>query len=199
VLRIAATCAMMVIDNDPFTDLPGDTGTRLAALDQFNSVIAISTYSKLLSASFRVGYMICAPTIAREMAELKLVTTINSSRFSELIITELIRSRRYPRHLIQLAARIDETRAAYLARTRSLGLAPFAEQEFGYYSFLQLPAHVDERKLARDAADAGIFLASGRLFYCGEDPPCPAIRINVARVGDARFYRFLERAIGAIG
>lgn len=195
VLRIAATCSMMVIDNDPFTDLPGDTGTRLAALDQFNSVIAISTYSKLLSASFRVGYMICAPGIAREMAELKLVTTINSSRFSELIITELIRSRRYLRHLGQLAGRIDEARAAYFARVRAMGLAPVAEQEFGYYSFLRLPAHVDERALARDAAEAGIFLAPGRLFYCSDAAPCPAIRINVARAGDARFYRFLARAI----
>ncbi len=69
-LRIAATSRMMVIDNDPLADLPGETGARLAALDQFNSVIAISTNSKLLSASFRASYMICKPGIALEMAEL---------------------------------------------------------------------------------------------------------------------------------
>jgi DNA-binding transcriptional MocR family regulator len=195
VLRVAAICAMIVIDNDPFTDLPGNTGTRLAALDQFNSVITISTYSKLLSASFRVGYMTCAPGIAREMAELKLVTTINSSRFSELIITELIRSRRYLRHLDQLACRIDEARAAYLLRVQAMGLTPAAQQEFGYYSFLRLPDRVDERALARSAAEAGIFLAPGRLFYCGDAAPFPAMRVNVARAGDARFYRFLARAI----
>jgi DNA-binding transcriptional MocR family regulator len=195
VLRVAAICAMIIIDNDPFTDLPGNTGTRLAALDQFNSVITISTYSKLLSASFRVGYMTCAPGIAREMAELKLVTTINSSRFSELIITELIRSRRYLRHLDQLACRIDEARAAYLLRVQAMGLTPAAQQEFGYYSFLRLPDRVDERALARSAAEAGIFLAPGRLFYCGDAAPFPAMRVNVARAGDARFYRFLARAI----
>ncbi|WP_138934053.1 hypothetical protein [Roseovarius arcticus] len=76
-----------------------------------------------------------------------------------------------------------------------MGLAPVAEHEFGYYSFLRLPAHLDERALVRDAAEAGIFLAPGRLFYCGDAAPCPAVRINVARVDDARFYRFLARAI----
>jgi DNA-binding transcriptional MocR family regulator len=199
VLRIAALAGLRVIDNDPFTDLPGETGTRLAALDQFRSVIAISTYSKLLSASFRVGYMIAAPDIARDMAELKLVTTINSSRFSELVITELIKSQRYQRHLGQLVARLDAVRSTYHARVAALGLARFSEKEHGYYSFLQLPSRIDERSLAREAAARGIFLAPGRLFYAegerGDPTTAPAMRVNVAHAEDPRFYQFLRQIL----
>ncbi|WP_050900837.1 aminotransferase-like domain-containing protein [Oceanicola sp. S124] len=196
VLQLAALQGMLVVDNDPFADLPDQKGTPLALMDQFENVIAISTWSKLLSASFRVGYLVAAPRIARELAELKLVTVVNSSRFSEMLTCEMIGNRRYQRHLKKTAQRLVERRDDFRARIEDMGLSLFDPEGGGYYSFLQLPEHCDEAKIARNALSKGIFLAPGKFFYVGQEGRRPSFRINLTRSDDARFYSFLRRELG---
>ncbi len=200
ILQIAAQNGILVVDDDPFLDLPSWPGRiMLAALDQFDIVLAISTFSKLLSASFRAGYVICKLKYARELAELKLVTTVNSSRFSEMVITELITGQRYQRHLSRLNGRLAEARSVYLTQIRRLGLETHCPDEAGYYSFLHLPPGVEEARMLDLAARRGIFLAPGSLFYPDEAPPRPSMRINVTRTGDPLFYRFLRECIETAG
>lgn len=195
VLQIATMFGMRVVDSDPFVDLPGQNGTPLALMDQFNNVIVISSYSKLLSASFRVGYMIAAPQVAKELAELKLITTVNSSRFSEMLTVDMITNRRYQRHLKKMAVRLAERREDFNARVESMGLNVFDRNGGGYYSFLLLPFGADEAKIARNALAKGIFLAPGKFFYVNQESGMPAFRINLTRSEDARFYSFLNKEI----
>lgn len=192
VLSTASKFNFLVIDDDPFVDLPGQTGVRLAELDQFRSVIFVGTYSKLLSASFRVGYIAASPEISADLAQLKLLTTINSSRFSEMMIADMIKSRRYQKHLIKLSRRVEEAQRSFQKRSTRSGLTLLSNDSQGYYSYLKLPNTVNDVELAQLAGDAGIFLAPGTLFHVNKSDAQPALRINVARANDARFFRFLE-------
>jgi DNA-binding transcriptional MocR family regulator len=54
---MAATHGFLVVENDPFADLLPATVPRLAALDQLERVIYVSSFSKTLSADLRVGYI----------------------------------------------------------------------------------------------------------------------------------------------
>lgn len=195
VLQAASLHGIRIVDSDPFADLPGQRGTPLALLDQFETVIAISTYSKLLSASFRVGYIIATPQIAREVAELKLVTVVNSSRFSEMLTCDMVTNRRYQRHLKKTAQRLKERRDDFRARIEAMGLSVFDPEGGGYYSFLQLPPGADEAQIARNALSKSIFLAPGKFFYADQESRLPAFRINLTRSDDARFYSFLRKEV----
>ena len=195
ILRITERAGCRVVDDDPFVDLPGVEGVRLASLDQFRNVIFVGTFSKMLSASFRSGYIAAAPEIAAELAELKMITSVNSSRFSELIIGDIIRSRRYQKHLNRIA-RLTSEAATALARTlRGLGLETHTTPGQGYYTYLMLPAGMDDLVLAQRAAAEGIFLAPGTFFSVDPEAHRPGIRINVARANDPRFVRFLRAAL----
>lgn len=195
VLSTAAKYNFLVVDDDPFVDLPGLTGVRLAELDQFRSVIFVGTYSKLLSASFRVGYIAASPAISADLAQLKLLTTINSSRFSEMMIADMIKSRRYQKHLTKLARRVEEAQRTFQKRSKRMGLELLSNDSQGYYAYLQLPDTINDVELSQQAGDAGIFLAPGTLFHVNKTDAQPALRINVARANDARFFRFLEKFI----
>lgn len=198
ILQIGAMFGMRIVDSDPFVDLPDQNGTPLALLDQFDNVIAIASYSKLLSASFRVGYIVAAPQIAKELAELKLITTVNSSRFSEMLTADMITNRRYQRHLKKMAARLIERRESFNAQVDLLGLSVFDRKGGGYYSFLLLPPQADEAQIARNALKKGIFLAPGKFFYVTQKGRLPAYRINLTRSEDARFYSFLKKEIASL-
>ena len=59
-----------------------------------------------------------------------------------------------------------------------------------------------ELGLARSAAERGIFLAPGAVFFPqrqGQQQPLQAMRVNVAYANDARFLRFLQAALKAAG
>ena len=198
VLQVGAMQGMMIVDSDPFADLPDQRGTPLAAMDQFENVIAIASYSKLLSASFRVGYVVAAPQIAREIAELKLVTVVNSSRFSEMLTCDMITNRRYQRHLRKTATRLQERRDDFRDRIEALGLSVFDNESGGYYTFLQLPGRADEAEIAHNALAKGIFLAPGKFFYVSEESRKPAFRINLTRSDDVRFYSFLKKELAGL-
>jgi DNA-binding transcriptional MocR family regulator len=195
ILRITEQAGCFVVDDDPFIDLPGIEGVRLAALDQFRNVIFVGTFSKMLSASFRSGYIAAAPDIATELAELKMITSVNSSRFSELMIVDIIRSRRYQKHLNRIARLTHDAGVTFAQTLRELGLRTHTTLAQGYYTFLLLPDGKDDLELAHRAAAEGIFLAPGTFFAADPAAHRHGIRINVARANDPRFTRFLRNTL----
>ncbi|MCP1200519.1 PLP-dependent aminotransferase family protein [Notoacmeibacter sp. MSK16QG-6] len=192
VLKIAERLGMFVVDDDPFIDLPGVDGVRLASLDQFERVIQIGTFSKILSPSLRSGYLITAPQIATSLAELKMVLTVSSSSFTERLIAEVIRSRRFEKQRNQLAKRLARERDAGLERLATVGMMPEPLPAGGLYGWLALPDGFNDLDVARQAAKRGIFLAPGTLFRTSEAPQTPALRLNWSRVNDSRFFSFLR-------
>lgn len=198
ILQLAQQYGFAIVDNDPFIDLPEVAGVRLGQLDQFRSVIQISSYSKLLSASIRVGYIIAPAETCAKIAELKLVTIVNSSGLAETLVSDLISSRRYQRHIKKLAGRLGGARAEYLQRIKKLGLRSLGGDGAGYYSYLLLPPATDELEFVRRGAAHGIFFAPGSVFRVNDKVPGPpALRINITRSEDPRFYGFLQKALKA--
>ena len=193
VLQIAETHGFRVVDDDPFVDLPGARGVPLAALDQLRNVIFVGSFSKTVSASFRSGYIAAASDIVDELAELKMITAVNSSRFSELMIADMMTSRRYDKHLKRLGQRIEAASADLAAVFARLGLATHSPPGHGYYTYLELPERENDLEIAQRAARESIFLAPGPFFAAGPARHRPGLRINIARAGDPRFVAFLKR------
>lgn len=195
VLKLAEHLEFMVVDDDPFVDLPEPTGVRLAALDAFDRVIFVGTFSKTLSASLRTGYIAAHVSIAEELAELKMITTVNSSRMSEMMIAEVIRSRRYSRHLKKLAARLQEAGRKLKSDLAGLNLRCKVDPGQGYYAWLDLPEGVSDTELASKAAAEDIFLAPSTFFSTQSCSRPAGMRLNITRTADPRFLRFLEREL----
>ena len=194
VLSIAQEAGMLVVDDDPFIDLPGMEGTRLASLDAFGRVISIGTYAKVLHAGLRAGYVLAAPQIARDLAEIKMLTVVNSSRITEMMVAQVMESGRFDRHLRRYAERMVAAKEAVLSSLAEMGMAPARPWGGGLYTWLHLPLGLDEAGLAQQASDRRIFLAHGQIFRLGRQGP-PAMRLNLSRAADPRFFRFLRQAL----
>ncbi|MFT6670209.1 MAG: DNA-binding transcriptional MocR family regulator [Afipia broomeae] len=190
-LRTATDHNLRVVDSDPFADVLSNNSPRLAALDQLDRVIYVGTFAKTLSASLRSGYIAAnADTVAR-LADLKMITRANSSGYIEQIIYDLITSGRYRGHLKRLNGRIEAaTRQANDSLAR-LGLPVFGQPRGGFYMWCELPAHIDDTQLSRVAAERSILLAPGSAFNPDATPATPAMRVNIAHVGDPRFESFM--------
>ncbi|HCI46841.1 MAG TPA: PLP-dependent aminotransferase family protein [Rhodospirillaceae bacterium] len=195
ILQIASEFGFQVVDDDPFVDLHGIPGVRLAALDEFRSVIFTGTYSKTMSASFRVGYIAAAASTAAELAELKMITTVNSGRFSELLVTKIIHSGRFHKHMVRVSKRLADAAEDFRNSIKPLGLTLYSEQQAGYYAYLMLPEGMSDLDLAQKASKQSIFISPGTFFTVDPDNLIPGMRINVARANDSRFIRFLRDVV----
>jgi DNA-binding transcriptional MocR family regulator len=196
VLKLAARHNCLIVEDDPFVDLPTVSSLRLISLDQLDSVISIGTFSKTLSASLRCGYVAARPDIIASLAELKMLTTVNSSGHVERLVENLIGEGHYRRHLKRLASRSRAATERVVNNFDRQGFEIFSEPTGGYYLYLQLPRGIDDIQLARDAAKQGIFNAPGSVFTIDKSTSRKGTRINISRAAEPRFYTFLVRAFG---
>jgi DNA-binding transcriptional MocR family regulator len=194
-LQLAAEFNCLVVEDDPFADLLPPSAPRLAALDQLEQVLYVSSFSKTLSAGLRVGYIAGAPERIAALCDLKMLTVVSTSDFVERVVHQLIMAGQYRRHMSRLKARLSEVHASSIKALERTGLKIHPSSPCGYYLWAQLPDNTNELELVRGAASQGIFLAPGSVFYPDRKGPYPALRVNIAYASDARFIQFLRTAI----
>lgn len=193
-LNAAAVHNVTIVEDDPFADLAPSVPSRLVTLDQLNRVMSVGTFSKTLSASLRAGYIVGNRQQIGALAELKMLTTVNSSGHIERLIHRLLVEGHYDRHLKRLASRIDGAAIRVLQKLKLQGYDVFAGNGGGYYLYLLLPKQIDDIEFARRGARESIFIAPGSVFCLNKgNSLASGIRLNVARADDERFYSFLAR------
>jgi DNA-binding transcriptional MocR family regulator len=193
-LKIAAAHNMVVVEDDPFCDLVQTS--RLAALDQLEHVISVGTFSKTLSASLRTGYIAAKRERIEALAELKMLTTVNSSGYVERLLQRLLVEGHYKRHLKRLSQRVDNATQRVTKALADGGWRLFSSGGAGYYLYLMLPDGIDDIEVARLGAQKGLFIAPGSVFCLDKSNPLAAgIRVNITRADDPRFFDFLSGTI----
>lgn len=194
-LQLTAEYGCLVVEDDPFADLHPSSSPRLAALDQLDHVIYVSSFSKTLSAGLRVGYVAGAPGLISDLCDLKMLTLVSTSDFVERVVCQMISAGHYRRHIGKLKNRLLELHPIALKALQRIGVHVKAPDPGGYYLWLELPAGIDELALIQKAATSGIFLAPGGVFYPSRTDHPPALRVNVAYANDPRFLTFMEKAL----
>lgn len=180
ILQLATRHDFLVVEDDPFADLLPASSPRLAALDQLERVIYVSSFSKTLSASLRVGYVAASAGVTAALRDLKMVSIVSTSDYVERIVYRLIAGGHYLRHLRRLKTRLETARRDAVATLETLGLSMPNAGAGGYYVWARLPPGVDELALARAAAIEGIFIAPGSVFMPDRNMQAGALRVNVA-------------------
>jgi DNA-binding transcriptional MocR family regulator len=110
VLQAAERHNFIVVEDDIFCDLQVKTTPRLATLDQLNRVIYARSFSKTLSGSLRVGFLACAQGIVEELADIKMLTSITTSQFTERLVYLMLVDGHYRKYLSRLHERLGEAR-----------------------------------------------------------------------------------------
>ena len=166
VLKTAAQSNLLIVEDDPFSDLPMAANIRLAALDQLNNVISIGTFSKTLSASLRSGFIAARNDRIATLAELKMLTTVNSSGHVERLLHRLLADGHYERHLKRLGQRTEAASGKVRADLLRGGHHIYSETNAGYYLYLLLPEGIDDMELAREAAKQKHLYRAGEFILC---------------------------------
>jgi len=194
VLQAAERHNFTVVEDDIFCDLQVMTTPRLATLDQFNRVIYTRSFSKTLSGSLRVGFVACAQDIANELADIKMLTSITTSQFTERLVYLMLIDGHYRKYLSRLHERLGEARLNVVRAFERMGLELFVEPADGLFVWARFPNLDDSLTVAEASQRDGIMLAPGAVFRPHLERS-PWMRFNVTVCEDTRVLRWLQRQV----
>jgi DNA-binding transcriptional MocR family regulator len=192
VLQAAERHNFMVVEDDIFCDLQIKTTPRLATLDQLKRVIYARSFSKTLSGSLRVGFLACAQDIANELADIKMLTSITTSQFTERLVYLMLVDGHYRKYLSRLHERLAEARVNVVRAFERIGLELFVEPADGMFVWARFPHIDDSLTLAEASQRDGIMLAPGAVFRPHLERSS-WMRFNVTTCEDTRVQRWLTR------
>lgn len=190
VMQLADKHDFLVVENDIYADLDPEPRPSLASLDQLNRVVYIGSFSKTISPNIRVGYLAANPDLLEDLAQLKMISGLTSSEFSERLAHGALTDGRWRKHVKGLRERLAKAQAATASRLLKLGFELFSEPKAGIFLWAKHPGLADSAELANKAAEQDILLGPGHLFSA-DLRPSPWLRFNVIFCDDPALYTFL--------
>ena len=196
ILQCAERYDFQLIEDDIYGDFLPGTATRLAAMDQLKRVIYVRSFSKMLSGNLRVGFVAASPQIIEGLTDIKTLSVMTTSSFTEELVFRMLTEGRYRKHLDRLRQRLSEASVRLNRMLGRLGLSTFVPYAGGMFVWVNLLATVDTTALAMRAERENIILAPGSMFR-PQNQASSCIRLNVATAADVRLERFLAENLRA--
>ena len=190
VMQLADKHDFLVVENDIYADLDPEPRPSLASLDQLSRVIYISSFSKTISPNIRVGYLAANPDLLEDLAQLKMISGLTSSEFSERLAYGALMDGRWRKHVKSVRERLVKAHLGAASRLLKLGFEIFCEPKAGIFLWAKHPAIADSAELAYKAAEQDILLGPGHLFS-PDLRPSPWLRFNVIFCDEPALFDFL--------
>jgi GntR family transcriptional regulator/MocR family aminotransferase len=191
-LRWAMRAGSWVIEDDYLSELQltGRAAPALIAMDQGGRVIYVGTFSKTLSPSLGLGFVVAPPALAVRFAEVAAYLAPAPSPVMQVAVAEFLREGHYLRHLRRMkrlyAARRDALR-------RCLGSIAGVEGMAGLALMLRLPPGTDDVAIERHAQAHGLAPAALSSWYATDACRMPGLLLSVTNLADAGTQRACDR------
>ncbi|MBI3973830.1 MAG: PLP-dependent aminotransferase family protein [Chloroflexi bacterium] len=162
----------LILEDDAYSELrfEGEALPSLYALDPEGAVIQVRTFSKILAAGLRLGYLVTPKALLPRLLQLKV--DVGTSPFATHLATAFSRDARG--RLDPLLAHIKALRAVYRERRDAMlsALEEYAPPEVawtyphgGFFTWLTLPEGLDAGALLPRATDAGVTYIPGASYF----------------------------------
>ncbi len=192
VMQLADKHDFLVVENDIYADLDPEPRPSLASLDQLRRVIYISSFSKTISPNIRVGYLAAAPDLLEDLAQLKMISGLTSSEFSERLAHGALIDGRWRKHIKGVRERLAQAHQSAASRLLNIGFEIFTEPKAGIFLWARHPDLPNASELAYKGAEQDILLGPGHLFS-PDLQTSSWFRFNVAYCEDPEVFAFLEK------
>jgi DNA-binding transcriptional MocR family regulator len=191
-LKLAEEHDLILVEDGVYADLEEYPSPGLAALDGFERVIYLGSFSKTLTGALRCGFIVARKEWIEGLTDLTLATGFGISDLPAQIMHRLLVNGSHRHHLNGLRPRLARNMAATTRHLHSLGFTLWAPPKAGMFLWAALPDGLDSSAVAQRALEHNLVLAPGDAFSVSRTAG-RYLRFNVAQCGDKRLFDVLAR------
>ncbi len=190
VYDIALKYGLVILEDNPYGELrfAGEDIPTIKSMDTENIVIYCGSFSKVLSAGMRVGFVSAPPAIVNKMVVAKQVEDVHTNQFFQMLCSDFIKK-------YDLDAHIQNIRAIY---RRKCGIMLSALDRYmpkqvkytrpngGLFIWLTLPDNIDLSEFVAKALERKVAVVPGTAFTPDEHEVSHSFRITYATPTDVQ-------------
>ncbi len=181
-LKLAYYYNLPILEDDPYGELyySGNQLPSLKSLDNNDYVVYLSSFSKTISFSLRVGFVVASENIIGRFIQFKQITDIQTSTHSQFIINEFLNGGHMGPHIDYLRRIYKSKRDLMLNELNKGNLdgMTITVPKGGYFIWLRLPDYIRMNEFVKGLADKGVVVMLGDIFYPGYSIDGNYIRLN---------------------
>lgn len=187
---------VIIFEDNPYGELrfKGKDVPTIKSMDTEGIVIYAGTFSKILSAGMRVGFMTAHRDIIQKAVVAKQISDVHTNIFFQMLVDKYIQD-------YDLDAHIKEIRALY---EKKCGLMLEAIDKYfdkrvkttrpegGIFLWCEMPEETDIMALTRKGLDQKVAIVPGDTFMANPSDKCSAFRMNYSTPSEEQIVRGIE-------
>ncbi len=182
VYELARRYDVVILEDNPYGDLrfAGEDVPTIKSMDTDGRVVYCGTFSKILSAGMRVGFVCANETLLQKMVVAKQVEDVHTNQFFQMLCAKFIEQ-------YDLDAHIESIRNLYREKCNCMLRAldehmpagvTYTRPEGGLFLWCTLPDHVPMAEFVKKASENLVFVVPGTTFNCDLSAPSQSFRLN---------------------
>jgi DNA-binding transcriptional MocR family regulator len=176
-LRIAATYDLPIVEDDSagFFHLDGVPPPSLKSDDPAGYVIHLGTFSKLIAAGLRLGWLVAEAPVFEKLVAAKYASDLSSDALVQRAVHRLLADGTLQAHLARARGTYRERRDVLVDALQEHGFAEFTPPDGGFNVWLELPGDgPTSTDLYLEAVRRGVAFVPGPFFFSAGGANSPA-------------------------
>ncbi len=197
VLELAQKYNVFILEDDPYVELrfTGVPEPEIKSLDVDGRVIYCSSFSKILSAGMRVGYLCAHEDIIKKCIVLKQVCDTHTNILSQMMASRFMEE-------YSLDAHIKKIKDLYRSRCSLMlycinqcfpDCVKHTIPEGGMFIWATLPDGADSTEFCKKAMERKVAVVSGNTFLPDNAQRCSSFRLNFTTPTDEDIVEGIQR------
>ena len=193
---------IIILEDNPYGELRfrGEDVPTIKSMDTEGIVVYNGSYSKVLSAGMRIGF-ICAPKpIIQKLIIAKQGGDCHTNIFFQMVCDEFFRNYDVPAHIEKIRG-IYRDKCDFMLQCLDKYVdkrVTWTHPDGGLFLWCSLPEGYDSLDFAKKAADKGVAFVPGCSFMVNDSDPCPAFRLNYSTPSKENIERGIQILAEAI-
>lgn len=188
IYELARKYDIIIVEDNPYGELrfAGEDVPTLKSMDTDGRVIYCSSFSKILSAGMRVGFVIANNAVIQKLAVAKQGEDVHTNIFFQMLAHKYMTEYDLDAHIRKIndiyrrkCNLMVEALEKYMPRE-----VKYTTPEGGLFIWCTLPEHVDAPAFIKEAIARKVAVVPGTAFNCDTQAPSQSFRLNYSMPTD---------------
>ncbi len=193
VYDLAKKYGVVILEDNPYGELrfAGEDVPTYKSFDTEGLVVYCSSFSKILSAGMRIGFVSGPAEIVTKMVVAKQVEDVHTNIMFQMICHKYMTEHDLDGHIEKIRALYRQKCSLMLSELdKNLpSCVKFTRPEGGLFIWCTLPGGVDSSEFIKKALERKVAVVPGSAFICDENGKSDSFRLNYSMPSDEDIVR----------